>query len=144
MTEDFNPAANPAEDTQAPADESQDTAQPPQPDQDEAPAKPKTKAELEEENAKLKEALNHLLLEIDRLKSENTNLRKALPANISAKPGHKVVFIKSNNVAAIPRNGRKYLQGSVNGEQFEVPCDVQVEVRDDIAEALKGVISAQS
>lgn len=121
-----------------PADE-QPAPEAPAPAEPEAeqPAKPKTKAELEVENANLS-ARNAELEEMLQA------LRKMLPKNVTARPGHSVVFIKSNDVPAIPRDGKKYVQGAVNGEKFEVLCDSQVEVADHIAEALKGVISRQA
>lgn len=77
------------------------------------------------------------------LKAEIEALRAKLPKNITARAGHKVVFISSKGVAAIKKNEGKYIQGSVNGVPFEVLCDEQVEVSDEVAEALRGVIEAQ-
>lgn len=138
MAEDFNPGLNDEktnpEDNQQPGptetevQPGQDNNQ--QPDNPARPAKPPTKAELEVENARLLE--------------QNEQLKRMIPNHIQPKEGYKVVFIKSNGVPAVPKNGKKYIEGSVNGKKFEVLCDQQVEVSDEIAEALQGVIKAQS
>jgi hypothetical protein len=99
-------------------------------------AKSKTKAQLEAE-------LSALTAEITSLRSELDKFKAALPKEMVPKEGHKVVFIKSNNVAAIPEGKKKFLHGSVNGTPFKVLCDEQVEVADHVAEALRGVIEAQ-
>lgn len=149
MAEDFNPgvttdAQAQTENTQAStdpaaADKPNDTVNDTTVKQEEllvAASKPKNKAELEAENELLR-------TENERLALENETLKRMLPSYIQPRPGYKVVFIKSDKVAAIVHNGRKHIEGAVNGVKFMVPCDMQTEVPDAVAEALAGVISAQ-
>jgi len=128
MAEDFNPTGAQPEQTE-PSN--------PEEKQEAASVKPKTKADLEAENVAL-------LAEVEKLKAENEALKKQIPETPEVKAGHKMIFIKSNSVPAIPKNGKKYVEGQVNGDKFEVLCDHQVEVPDHIAEALRGVILAQA
>lgn len=146
MAEDFNPALK-ADQTQADTNEKSPEAQQPPadstPDQT-VPSKPKNKAELEAENAELEAENAALVAENRKLSKQLEALSHLIPKQHVAREGHTVVFIKSDRVPAVPRNGKKYLEGSVNGRKFEVVCDVQTEVPDDVAEALAGVIRNQS
>ena len=97
--------------------------------------KAKTKAELEDEVEALQAELAELHAKFEAAKT-------ASPGGITPKEGHKVVFIKSEWVAAITKDKKKYVQGNINGVPFEVVCNEQVEVPDDVAEVLKHVTEA--
>lgn len=137
MAKDFNPAdekkenQKPAKDEQPPAGDAPKIDPPAQNEPE------KTKEELEAENKLLR-------AENKQLADDVTALLQKAPVKAPIRPGHKEVFIKSENVAAIRKNGKKYAEGSVNGVKFEVLCDTQVEVTDAIAEALSGVIHNQA
>ncbi len=86
-----------------------------------------------------------------RLKVEE--LEALLPKQLQAKDGYAIVFIKSDAVTATKKKDGKYVKVRVTGKnddgsefhmEHDVKCDCQVEVPQPIAEALKGVIEAQS
>lgn len=86
----------------------------------------------------------HLKTRIAALEIENALLRSKLPANITAREGYKVIYLKSNGVLTETKeDGKKYVKGDINGDKFEVVCDEQTEVREDIAGALKGLLDSQ-
>lgn len=67
---------------------------------------------------------------------------QATPADEAATT--KSIFVKSNGIETIKKDKKKHVYGYVNGIYFEVPCDKQVDVPLDVAEALAGLLEAQS
>lgn len=104
----------------------------------------KTGPEIQAENEVLRTENETLRTENAQLANDLSALLQKVPVRPPVRPGFQTVFIKSNGVPAVPRNGKKYLEGSVNGQKFEVLCDHQIKVSDAIAEALAGVIRNQS
>lgn len=90
--------------------------------------------------AELKEQLKAAQEELETLKQGN---KKPEP-----KEGHQIIFISSKyaNISTKLRGKEKskVVTGSVNGIPFEVECDKQVEVSDEIAGALAGLLAQQA
>lgn len=102
--------------------------------------------------SKEKNEIEALEAENKALKTRISELESLIPKQLTAKEGHAIVFVKSENVAYTKKGDGKYINVSVSGTNpdgsffhmdHDVLCDRQVEVPKPIADALKGVIEAQ-
>ncbi len=55
----------------------------------------------------------------------------------------KTVYIHGAEIETIIRDGIEYVQGAINGEPFEVPCNQITEVSPQVAAVLEGILIKQ-
>jgi len=53
------------------------------------------------------------------------------------------IYVSGNEIETVTRDGVEVLQGSINGEVFEVPCNQVTDVTPEIADVLAGLLAKQ-
>lgn len=69
---------------------------------------------------------------VDQVENEYANVQDEIPEGAEVP-----FFLSSQGIETVQKDGVHYAYGFINGEKFEVQCDVQVMVKKEIKEVFK-------